>query len=56
METLLGDPKKAKEKLGWQPRIGFKQLVTEMVQEDLKAAERDKLCRREGFKTFDYHE
>jgi len=56
VETLLGNPTKAKEKLGWQPRIPFDQLVAEMVREDLKTAERDELCRREGFKTFDYHE
>jgi GDPmannose 4,6-dehydratase len=56
VETLLGDPTKAKEKLGWSPKITFKQLVAEMVREDLKAAERDELCRREGYRTFDYHE
>jgi GDPmannose 4,6-dehydratase len=56
VETLLGDATKAKEKLGWKPRIAFKDLVAEMVREDLKAAERDELCRREGFRTFDYHE
>jgi GDPmannose 4,6-dehydratase len=56
VETLLGDPGKARNKLGWQPRVSFKELVAEMVQEDLKAAERDELCRREGFRTFDHHE
>jgi len=56
VETLLGDAGKAREKLGWKPRISFKDLVAEMVREDLKAAERDELCRREGFRTFDYHE
>ena len=56
VDTLLGDPTKAKEKLGWSPKITFKQLVAEMVREDLKAAERDELCRREGYRTFDYHE
>ena len=56
VETLLGDPSKAKEKLGWTPRITFKELVAEMVREDLKTSERDDLCRREGFKTFDHHE
>jgi GDPmannose 4,6-dehydratase len=56
VETLLGDPSKAKEKLGWSPRIGFKELVSEMVREDLKEAQRDQLCKREGFKTFKYHE
>jgi len=56
VETLLGDPSKAKDKLGWSPRITFKELVSEMVREDLKVAERDELCRREGYNTFDYHE
>ena len=56
VETLLGDPSKAKEKLGWTPKITFKELVAEMVREDLKTSERDDLCRREGFKTFDHHE
>jgi GDPmannose 4,6-dehydratase len=56
VETLLGDPTKAREKLGWQPRITFEQMVTEMVQSDLEDAQRDALCRREGFKTFNYHE
>ncbi len=49
VETLLGDPSKAKEKLGWTPRTTFKQLVAEMVVEDLKEAERDQLCKREGY-------
>ncbi|MBK8163334.1 MAG: GDP-mannose 4,6-dehydratase [Gammaproteobacteria bacterium] len=56
VETLLGDPSKARDKLGWTPRTSFKELVAEMVREDLKVAERDELCRREGFRTFDYHE
>jgi len=56
VETLLGDPSKAKEKLGWEPKITLQELVSEMVREDLKDAERDELCKREGFKTFNYHE
>jgi GDPmannose 4,6-dehydratase len=56
VETLLGDPAKAKEKLGWSPKVGFRELVSEMVREDLKEAERDQLCKREGFRTFKYHE
>ncbi|MEJ2452280.1 MAG: GDP-mannose 4,6-dehydratase [Gammaproteobacteria bacterium] len=56
VETLLGDPGKAKEKLGWMPRISFKELVAEMVLEDLKAAERDELVNRHGFSTYNYHE
>jgi len=56
VETLLGDPSKAKEKLGWTPRITFKELVSEMVREDLTAAERDELVKRHGFNTYDYNE
>lgn len=56
VETLLGDPAKAKAKLGWVPKIGFDQLVAEMVMEDLKAAERDELVKKHGYKAMDYHE
>ncbi|MGN6580952.1 MAG: GDP-mannose 4,6-dehydratase [Bordetella sp.] len=56
VETLLGDATKAKEKLGWTPRTSFKQLVAEMVTEDLRAAERDELVKKHGFKTLDYRE
>jgi GDPmannose 4,6-dehydratase len=56
VETLLGDASKAKQKLGWDPKISFQELVTEMVQEDLKLAQKDALCQKEGFKVFDYQE
>ena len=56
VETLLGDPTKAKTKLGWTPKITFKQLVAEMVREDLKSTERDELVKRHGYTAFDYHE
>ena len=56
VETLLGDPSKAKAKLGWTPKITFEELVAEMVREDLKSAERDELVRRHGHKTRDFHE
>ena len=56
VETLLGDASKAREELGWSPRISFRELVEEMVREDLKAAERDALVQRHGFETYDYHE
>jgi GDPmannose 4,6-dehydratase len=56
VETLLGDPSKAKQKLGWTPRITFDELVAEMVREDLKAAERDELVKKHGYKTMNYHE
>ena len=56
VETLLGDPTKAREKLGWTPRTSFAHLVAEMVSEDLKAAERDELIKQHGYKAMDYHE
>jgi len=56
VETLLGDPAKAKSKLGWVPNTTFDELVAEMVREDLKAAERDELIKKYGFKAMDYHE
>lgn len=56
VETLLGDPTKAKEKLGWTPKISFEDLVAEMVREDYKSAERDELVKKHGFTAYDYHE
>jgi GDPmannose 4,6-dehydratase len=56
VETLLGDPSKAHRKLGWSPKITFHELVSEMVREDLKSAQRDELVKKHGFAAFDYHE
>jgi GDPmannose 4,6-dehydratase len=56
VETLLGDPTKARTKLGWTPRTTFQEMVEEMVLSDLALAKRDELCRSHGFTTFDYHE
>jgi GDPmannose 4,6-dehydratase len=56
VDALLGDAGKARRKLGWKPRVTFRQLVTEMVREDLKSAERDALVQRHGFSAYDYHE
>ncbi len=56
VETLLGNPAKAKAKLGWQARISFDDLVAEMVAADLETARRDALVAREGFKVYQYHE
>jgi len=56
VETLLGDATKAREKLGWTPKITFGELVAEMVREDLKAAERDELIKKHGYQAMDRHE
>ena len=56
VETLLGDPTKSRTKLGWKPKVTFRELVAEMVREDLKSAERDELVKKHGFAAYDYHE
>lgn len=56
VETLLGDPTKARIKLGWEPQISFEALVQEMVKQDLKNAERDKLCAEAGYSVCTYDE
>jgi GDPmannose 4,6-dehydratase len=56
VETLLGDPSKARQNLGWTPKITFNELVSEMVREDYKSAQRDELIKKHGFQTIDHHE
>ncbi|KAA6464935.1 GDP-mannose 4,6-dehydratase [Acidobacteria bacterium AB60] len=56
VDTLLGDPARAKAELGWEPRIRFHQLVEEMVAADLQAAERDALVSKHGYTVFNSHE
>ena len=56
VETLLGDPSKAKAKLGWTPKTSFEELVAEMIREDLKSAERDELVKHHGYKAMNHHE
>ncbi len=56
VETLLGDPSKAKSKLGWSPKISFEEMVKEMVREDFNSAERDELIKSHGYYASDYHE
>ena len=56
VETLLGDPSKAKGKLGWTPKITFEQLVKEMIEADYVAARKDSLVKLAGFQAFDHHE
>ncbi|MBT4731426.1 GDP-mannose 4,6-dehydratase [Candidatus Woesearchaeota archaeon] len=56
VETLLGDSTKAREKLGWTPKISFEELVKEMVTCDLNDAKKDDLCNKEGFSTYNHQE
>jgi GDPmannose 4,6-dehydratase len=56
VESLLGDPKKAKDKLGWQPKTSFADLVSEMMRFDLEEAKRDELCKSQGFSVMNHHE
>ena len=56
VETLLGDPSKAKAKLGWTPTTTFEELVHEMVEADFSAARRDSLVKLAGFQAYDHHE
>jgi len=56
VETLLGDPTKAKQKLGWTPTTTLPELVKEMVEADYSAAKRDSLVKLAGFQAYDYHE
>ncbi len=49
VETLLGDPRKAQQKLGWTPQITFQEMVKDMVAHDLDQAKRDRLLTEHGF-------
>jgi len=56
VETLLGDPTKARQKLGWTAEVGFSELVAEMVASDLDEAKRDALVANQGYKVYSHHE
>ena len=56
VETLLGDPSKAREQLGWVPKTSFGELVAEMMRYDLEDARRDELCKNEGFAVLERYE
>jgi GDPmannose 4,6-dehydratase len=49
VETLLGDPTKAKEKLGWVPEITLDEMISEMVKHDLEVAKRNAFLRVHGY-------
>jgi GDPmannose 4,6-dehydratase len=56
VDNLLGDASKAKKKLGWTPKTTFKELVSEMMSEDIKSAERDELAKKHGYEAYNRHE
>jgi len=56
VDSLLGDASKARQRLGWAPKVRYAELVAEMVREDLKEAQREKLTKKHGFDTPDRHE
>lgn len=56
VETLLGDPSKAQAKLGWVSKTTFRELVAEMIREDLNSAKRDELVRQNGFSAYNFNE
>lgn len=56
VETLLGDPTKAREKLGWTPQISLAELVADMVRSDYASAKRDSMVKLAGFQAFDHYE
>ena len=56
VDTLLGDATKARQKLGWTPKITFRELVKEMTRHDLVQAQKDQLCHQAGFPVFNHNE
>ena len=56
VETLLGDPSKAKERLGWEPKITLQEMVHEMMESDINIAKRDSLIKKHGYRALDFNE
>ncbi|MBU0994481.1 MAG: GDP-mannose 4,6-dehydratase [Proteobacteria bacterium] len=56
VDTLLGDPTKARKKLGWKPMISFERMVKEMIHSDLEESQKDKLCKSAGYSILNGHE
>ena len=56
VETLLGDSSKVREKLGWEPKISLKQMVQEMMNNDLNIAKRDALAKDHGYNVPNFNE
>ena len=56
VDSLLGDASKARKRLGWKPKIGFTELVAQMMRADLDAAKRDALVKSHGYLGYDNRE
>ena len=56
VELLIGDPKKANDKLGWKPKYDLKMLVDDMMENDIKLMKKDKYLKDGGYKTLNYFE
>lgn len=56
VDYLLGDASKAREELGWEPRISFQEMISQMVKGDLLEAERDQLCMESGYRIINFNE
>ena len=52
----MGDPTKARQKLGWTAEVAFPELVADMVESDLDVAKRDAMVAKEGYKVYSHHE
>lgn len=56
VDFLLGDPSKSQWKLGWRPKVTFKELVAMMVKEDVRQTQRDLLCKKHGYQVLSCNE
>jgi len=56
VDTLLGNYTKAKIKLGWEPKISFEDMISEMVKHDLDEAKRDLFCQKSGYRIINQHD
>lgn len=56
VDLLIGDPTKAKEKLGWEPQIQLAELVEDMMSSDLKLMQKDRYLKEGGYQTLNYFE
>ena len=56
VDSLMGDSSKARDKVGWKPKITFEEMVNEMMEYDINVAKRDSLVKKHGFKTSDFNE